>query len=76
MNITATIIAKNEEKNISDCLASLDWADEIIVVDSGSSDRTPEICRKHPKVRYFEHEWEGFGKQKNFAADQAVNDWV
>ncbi|AJE03713.1 glycosyltransferase family 2 protein [Geobacter pickeringii] len=76
MKITATIIAKNEEKNISDCLASLDWADEIVVVDSGSTDRTPEICRNHPEVRYFEHEWEGFGKQKNFAADQAVNDWV
>lgn len=76
MKISATIIAKNEEKNIPDCLASLDWADEIIVVDSGSTDRTGEICRSHPKVRYLNREWEGFGRQKNAAADLARNEWV
>lgn len=76
MKISAVIIAKDEEKHLPDCLASLDWADEIVVVDSGSNDRTPEICRSHPKVRYFEREWEGFGRQKNFAVGQTVNDWV
>ena len=76
MKITATIIAKNEEKNLPDCLASLGFVDEIVVVDSGSTDRTEEICRSHPKVRYFNREWEGFGHQKNFAGDQATNDWV
>jgi glycosyltransferase involved in cell wall biosynthesis len=74
--ISATIIAFNEEKNIGDCLASLDFADEIIVVDSGSTDRTPEICRAHPRVRFFDQAWLGFGMQKNAAAALAKNDWV
>jgi glycosyltransferase involved in cell wall biosynthesis len=74
--ISATIITLNEERNIGDCLASLDFADEIIVVDSGSSDKTAEICRAYRKVRFIPHTWEGFGKQKNYAAAQAVNDWV
>lgn len=74
--ISVTIITLNEEHNITDCLASLDFADEIIVVDSGSCDRTEEICRAHPKVRFFKHTWEGYGRQKNFAAGQAVNDWI
>lgn len=76
INISATIITLNEEQNIIDCLASLDFADEIIVVDSGSGDRTEEICRAHPKVRFFHQEWLGYGKQKNFAAKQAANDWI
>jgi glycosyltransferase involved in cell wall biosynthesis len=76
MKITATIITLNEERNIGDCLASLDFANEIVVVDSGSSDRTEEICRAHPKVRFYSHEWEGFGRQKNVAAELAENDWI
>ncbi|RNC68900.1 MAG: glycosyltransferase family 2 protein [Desulfuromonadales bacterium] len=76
MKITATIIAKNEEKNLPACLESLDFADEIVVVDSGSTDRTGDICRSHPKVRYEIREWDGFGRQKNAAADLALNDWV
>lgn len=74
--ISVTIITLNEENNITGCLASLDFAAEIIVVDSGSSDRTEEICLAHPKVRFIRHTWEGYGRQKNFAAEQAVNDWV
>ena len=74
--ISATIITLNEEKNIGDCLASLDFADEIVVVDSGSGDRTEEICQAHPKVRFIQHTWEGYGRQKNFAAEQAANDWI
>ncbi|HXC92645.1 MAG TPA: glycosyltransferase family 2 protein [Geobacteraceae bacterium] len=76
MKISATVIVKNEEKNIFDCLNSLDFADEIIVVDSGSSDRTGEICSSHPKVRFYERAWEGFGRQKNIAAGLAANDWI
>lgn len=76
MKISATIITLNEEKNIGACLASLDWADEIVVVDSGSSDRTGEVCRANPKVRFHEHAWEGFGWQKNLAAELAANDWI
>ncbi len=74
--ISATIITLNEERNINDCLASLDFVDEIIVVDSGSSDKTEEICRAHPKVRFIPYTWEGYGRQKNVAAEQAVNDWI
>lgn len=76
MKISTTVIVKDEEKNIAACLQSLDFADEIVVVDSGSSDRTAEICRSHPKVRFFELPWEGFGRQKNLAAELAANDWV
>lgn len=76
INISVTIITLNEERNISDCLASLDFVDEIIVVDSGSSDKTEEICRANPRVRFFHHQWEGYGRQKNFAAGQASNDWI
>lgn len=76
MKISATIITRNEEKNIGECLASLDFTDEIVVVDSGSTDRTEEICRAHPKVRFFHHEWPGYGKQKNVAAGYALHDWI
>jgi (heptosyl)LPS beta-1,4-glucosyltransferase len=76
MALSATIIVKNEEQNIGDCLASLDFVDEIIVVDSGSSDRTEEICRANPLVRFHSLPWEGFGRQKNLAADLACHDWV
>ncbi|MBT1071364.1 glycosyltransferase family 2 protein [Pelotalea chapellei] len=76
MRLSATIITRNEEKNIADCLASLDFADEIIVVDSGSTDRTEEICRLHPKVRFFHQEWLGYGTQKNRAAELASCDWI
>lgn len=76
MKISATIITLNEEKNIGACLKSLDFADEIIVVDSGSTDRTKEICRAHPLVSFHEHPWEGFGRQKNIAAELASHDWI
>lgn len=76
MKLSATVIVKNEENSIAGCLESLDFADEIVVVDSGSSDRTGEICQSYPKVRYYERSWEGFGRQKNLAADLAVNDWI
>jgi (heptosyl)LPS beta-1,4-glucosyltransferase len=76
MKISATVIVKNEENNIADCLESLDFVDEIVVVDSGSSDLTGEICQRYPNVRYYEREWEGFGRQKNMAANLAANDWI
>lgn len=76
MKISATIITLNEERNIGECLASLDFVDEIVVVDSGSSDKTEEICRANPKVRFYQQPWEGYGQQKNFAARQAAYDWI
>lgn len=76
MKISATVITLNEEKNIGACLESLDFADEIIVVDSGSIDRTKEICQNHPRVRFYGEPWQGFGRQKNSAATVAANDWI
>jgi len=76
MMLSAIIITRDEERNIADCLASLDFADEIIVVDSGSTDRTREICEQHPKVRFYEYLWEGFGVQKNRALDLAAGEWI
>lgn len=76
MKISATIIVKDEEVNLPGCLESLDFVDEIVVLDSGSSDRTGDICRSHPKVRFAAREMDGFGSQKNAAADLARNDWV
>jgi len=73
--ISAIIITKNEENNIASCLESIKWVDEIIVVDSGSTDRTEEICRQYTKNFYF-NEWAGFGKQKQHAYDMASNVWI
>ncbi len=74
--LTAAIITFNEERNIERCLQSLQGvADEIIVVDSFSKDKTEEIC-KHYNVRFIPHAFEGHIPQKNFALDQATHDWV
>jgi glycosyltransferase involved in cell wall biosynthesis len=76
MKLSAAIITFNEERNIARCLESLRGiVDEIVVVDSFSSDRTKEICA-HFKVRFIEHKFEGHIQQKNFAIDQTTGDWV
>lgn len=75
MKITATIITYNEERNIARAIESLRAVDEIVIVDSGSSDRTCEIASKLG-ARVVEHEWPGFAGQKNFAAQQAAHDWI
>lgn len=76
MKVSATIIVRDEEENLPACLASLDFADEIVVLDSGSADRTAAIARSHPRVRYATRAMDGFGAQKNAAADLAGSDWV
>lgn len=73
--ISATVIAFNEERNIADALRSLSWADEIIVVDSGSTDATVEICRGFTD-RILHRHWTGYADQKNFAVANARNDWI
>ncbi|HVJ66247.1 MAG TPA: glycosyltransferase family 2 protein [Bdellovibrionota bacterium] len=74
--ISALIITYNEEKNIARCLDALvGLADEIVVVDSYSTDRTPEICRAYPKVRFLQNPFAGHIEQKNFALDQATGDY-
>jgi glycosyltransferase involved in cell wall biosynthesis len=73
--LSVVIITFNEEDNIADCLESVKWADEIIVVDSGSEDRTPEICKKY-NVRFFSESWKGFAHQKNSALAKATKNWI
>jgi glycosyltransferase involved in cell wall biosynthesis len=73
--LTVIIITKNEELHISLCLESVKWADEIIVLDSGSTDKTISVCKKFtPHV--FETDWQGFGIQKQRALEKASFDWV
>jgi len=73
--VSVIVITRNEERNIRDCLSSARWADEVIVVDSGSSDGTVAAAREFSD-KVFERPWEGFGASKNFALSQARNDWV
>jgi len=73
--ISVSIIAKNEEHNIDRCLQSVQWADEIIVVDSGSTDQTLEICKTHNCI-IIKTPWLGFGKTKQIGINAAQNDWV
>lgn len=73
--LSVIIITKNEGLNIRACLESVMWADEIIVVDSGSQDDTVAICREFTPHVYI-HDWPGFGAQKNRALGYASKDWV
>jgi len=74
--VSAVITTFNEEHNIGDCLASLEWCDEIVVLDSYSTDRTPEVARAHPKVRFFQRPYYGSASAKNWATDQTRFDWI
>jgi glycosyltransferase involved in cell wall biosynthesis len=73
--VSAIVVCFNEEDRIEDCLRSLAWCDEIIVVDSYSTDRTPEICRRYTD-RFIQREWAGYRAQKAFAHSQATREWV
>jgi glycosyltransferase involved in cell wall biosynthesis len=75
MKISATIITYNEERNLPRAIESLRCADEILVVDSGSSDRTIEIAEKLG-AKIIDSPWPGYAKQKNLAAERAENDWI
>ena len=73
--ISVAIITKDEEHNIRDCLESVRWADEVVVVDNGSTDNTLKICREY-RARVYEEEWKGYSGQKNSAIGKARNEWV
>jgi glycosyltransferase involved in cell wall biosynthesis len=73
--LTVTIITRNESANIGAALASVSWADEIVVVDSHSTDDTVAIARRATD-RVVVRDWPGFSAQKNFAASEASHDWI
>ena len=73
--ISVTIITLNEADTIIDCLESVSWADEIVVIDAGSTDDTVKLASKYTEIVYVS-DWLGFGIQKNRALDKASEDWV
>jgi glycosyltransferase involved in cell wall biosynthesis len=73
--LSAVLITRNAAGQLAECLASVAFCDEIIVVDSASEDDTVAIARKHG-ARVIQSEWRGFGPQKQFAVEQAAHDWV
>ncbi len=75
MLLSVAIITLNEEQNLARTLASVRWAEEIVVVDSGSTDRTVEIARSFG-ARVIEREWPGFALQKNFAIGECHGTWI
>lgn len=73
--ISACVTTFNEERNIQRCLASLTWCDEIVVVDSFSTDRTVELCRAFTP-RVYQHQWLGYIGQKNLIRRMASHPWI
>ena len=74
--ISVTIIAFNEEKNISTAIQSVhEWVDEVLVIDSGSTDKTEEIAQSLG-ARIIHNPWKGYGQQKNVAQNMAQNNWI
>jgi glycosyltransferase involved in cell wall biosynthesis len=75
LSLSVVIITLNEEANLPRTLESVKWADEIVVVDSGSTDRTCEIAESF-RAKVFVEQWKGFAAQKNFALRKATGDWI
>ena len=75
MKISAVIIAFNEDEKIARAIESVNWADEILIVDSESTDRTREISESLG-AKVLRQDWLGFSKQKQFAVDAAAHDWI
>jgi len=73
--VSGCIVTLNEEDRIIECVRSLDWCDEVIVVDSHSTDQTRALAAAHG-ARVIERDWPGFGAQKEFAVRSAAHDWV
>lgn len=74
--ISAIVTTFNEEANIAGCIESLEWCDEILVVDSFSADRTPEIARSYDRVRFLQRTYFGSASQKNWAMDHVSHEWI
>ena len=75
LRISAVLVCCDEEENVERCLQSLTWADEIVVVDSFSQDRTVELCKKYTN-RIFQREWSGMVQQRAYSISLARNEWV
>ncbi len=75
MGLSVVVITKNEETNIGRCLESMSWADEIIMVDSQSTDRTVEIAQQYG-AKIYSPEWRGFGPAKQAGLDHATQEWA
>ena len=73
--VSVTVITQNEAANIEAALLSVSWADEIVLVDSGSTDNTVALARSFGATVVV-RDWEGFSTQKNYAASLARNDWI
>lgn len=73
--VSVIVITKNEEHNIDECLESIRWADEIIIVDAESNDKTVEIAKRYTN-KIFVQPWMGFAAAKQFAVEQAKNKWI
>lgn len=73
--ISVCVISFNEERNIEECLKSVSWADEIILVDSYSTDRTVELAKQYTS-KIFLAEWKGYSEAKNYALEKTSNDWI
>ena len=76
MSLSVIIIARNAEPTLRRCLESVAWADEIVLVESGSADRTAEIAREYTRHVHQTPDFPGFGQQKNRALDRATGDWI
>ena len=75
LSLSVVIVTLNEEANLAPTLQSVAWADEIVIVDSGSTDRTREIAESF-HANFCVEPWRGFAAQKNFALSQATGDWI
>ena len=73
--LSVVLIAQNAAHQLDACLASASFADEIVLVDSGSTDATRQVAQRHG-ARVVAKDWLGFGRQKQFAVEQASHDWV
>jgi (heptosyl)LPS beta-1,4-glucosyltransferase len=74
--LTVALITKNEVDNIEPCLQSVAWADEIVIIDSGSTDGTLALAKKYTDKIFIETDWQGFGCQRQRAQAKATGDWI